>query len=572
MSGHDSVCTILVSPPIVSAPTEQSFIDKSPFGLKPDPATMSVQQKLENEDPLLKADALREIILNTVNGQPQPRMMMNVLKFCINTKDHNLKKLLLLYWEVVDKTNADGPNKGKLLPEMILVCNALRNDLQHPNEYIRGITLRFLCKIKHIPELLGPLIPALLECLKHRHSYVRKNAVLTVFEVFTSETSKDLIPDAPQLIEDFLSEESNISAKRNAFLALFHCDQARAIRYLATIIEQLPSMGESFQMVFLEVVRKVLITKTANSNQNLIARARPFYLRAVFSLLNSNSNTVSFEAASALLSLSSAPSAVRAAVSTLCQLLVIDSDNNVKLIILNKLDSLKHRHEKILQEKLMDLLRVLATPDMDIRRKALQNALQLLSNQNIEDVVAYLKKEIVKVDNSNDQSAPEYKKILVQTVYECAVKFPHVASSVVHLLMGFVGDERSDSALDVLLFVRDIVQEFPQLRTNVLLRLIESFDQIKSSIVYHAALWILGEFARDPETLPRAFEVIKNSIGQLPLTPESESKVEVKENKPEHHTTNVIVSKPVILADGMYLFFEKLLLNLYRNLCSTKRI
>ena len=55
-----------------------------------------------------------------------------------------VKKLLLIFWEVVPKTSGD----GKLLSEMILVCDAYRKDLQHPNEFIRGSTLRFLCKLK----------------------------------------------------------------------------------------------------------------------------------------------------------------------------------------------------------------------------------------------------------------------------------------------------------------------------------------------------------------------------------------------------------------------------------------
>lgn len=59
-------------------------------------------------------------------------------------QDHTIKKLLLLFWELVPKTTAD----GKLLQEMILVCDAYRKDLQHPNEFIRGATLRFLCKLK----------------------------------------------------------------------------------------------------------------------------------------------------------------------------------------------------------------------------------------------------------------------------------------------------------------------------------------------------------------------------------------------------------------------------------------
>jgi len=55
---------------------------------------------------------------------------------------------------VVPKYQEDPPGsandphyKRKLLPEMILVCNALRNDLIHPNEYVRGSMLRFLCKV-----------------------------------------------------------------------------------------------------------------------------------------------------------------------------------------------------------------------------------------------------------------------------------------------------------------------------------------------------------------------------------------------------------------------------------------
>lgn len=287
--------------------------------------------KLEGTDVLNKTDALKEIILSTISGQALPKLMMPVIKFCINTRDHVLKKLLLMYWEVVDKT---GP-KGNLLPEMILVCNALRNDLQHPNEYIRGITLRFLCKVKHV-EILDSLIPAIVACLPHRHSYVRKNAVIAIFQIFQS--FPHLIPDAPNFIEELLASESNAAVRRNAFLMLFHCDQKRAVRYVASIITQLESMGDSFQMVFLELARKV-----CRGNP----KVRPYYLRAVYFLLESSSNTVCFEAASTLLALSAAPSAVKSAIQTLARLLALESENNVKLIVLNRLVSLLDRHKSV---------------------------------------------------------------------------------------------------------------------------------------------------------------------------------------------------------------------------------
>jgi coatomer subunit beta len=102
-------------------------------------------------------------------------------------QDHVIKKLLLVYWEIVPKTSPD----GKLLHEMILVCDAYRKDLQHPNEFIRGSTLRFLCKLRE-PELLEPLMPAIRACLEHRHAYVRRNTVLAIFTIYKYEEGLDI--------------------------------------------------------------------------------------------------------------------------------------------------------------------------------------------------------------------------------------------------------------------------------------------------------------------------------------------------------------------------------------------
>jgi hypothetical protein len=72
--------------------------------------------------------------------------------------------------------------QSPLLPQ-ILICQNLRNNLQHPNEYIRGVTLRFLCRIKE-EEILEPLVPSILANLEHRHSYVRRNAVLAINSLY----------------------------------------------------------------------------------------------------------------------------------------------------------------------------------------------------------------------------------------------------------------------------------------------------------------------------------------------------------------------------------------------------
>eukprot|EP00965_Chrysotila_dentata_P243261 6205327-Pleurochrysis_carterae.AAC.1 len=60
---------------------------------------------------------MKTLISLQLNGEVMPKLLMTVIRFVVPSDDHKLKKLLLIYWEVVDKTGSD----GKLLPEMILV-------------------------------------------------------------------------------------------------------------------------------------------------------------------------------------------------------------------------------------------------------------------------------------------------------------------------------------------------------------------------------------------------------------------------------------------------------------------
>jgi coatomer subunit beta len=125
---------------------------------------------------------------------------------------------------------------------------------QHPNEYIRGATLRFLTKISKDAELLEPLIPTLRSCLEHRHSYVRKNAVFAVYTIYRS--FEHLIPDAPELIQTFLAAESDATCKRNAFVFLANMSVPKAVEYVLQVYDQIPGFDELLQMAIIELVRK----------------------------------------------------------------------------------------------------------------------------------------------------------------------------------------------------------------------------------------------------------------------------------------------------------------------------
>jgi len=488
---------------------------------KKDPPTLQdLKKTLEKGSREEKIEALKQVILMLLNGEQVPQLLMYIIRFVMPIDDHTVKKLLLLYFEIVDKTTPD----GKLLHEMILVCNALRNDLNHPNEYVRGSTLRFVSKLKE-PEILEPLLTSIKSNLEYKHAYVRRNAVLALYNVY--KNFDYLYPDAPELVYKLLLTEGDASCKRNAFIMLFNCAQDKAIQYLTDVLDQVAGMGEMLQFIVVELIRKVC-RSTPNE--------RPKYLRCLFTLLSSPSSAVQFEAAGTLIALSSAPTAVKAATSTYIDLLIKESDNNVKMVVLDKLTAIKQHHPKVLQDLLMNVLGALTSPNMDIRKKTLDIVLDLVSPKNVEDVVMFLKKEIQKTQSKEIEDAGDYRQLLIQSIHSCAVKYSDVASNIIHVLMDFVGDmSNSSSAVDVIIFVREVMESYPNLRPSLLKKLLENLPLIKSGKVFRGALWILGEYSSTTKDVDRAFTTLKENIGSLPFFTEEED--DVKDSKTEEKTT-----------------------------------
>lgn len=141
---------------------------------------------------------------------------------------------------------------------------------------------------------------------------------------------------------------------------------------------------------------------------------RTTFLKTIFQLLNSPSPAIMYEAASTLVSLSAAATAVRAAVQTYTSLLMSQSDNNVKLIVLERLAALRRHHPKVMQEALMDLLRSLQSPSLDVRQKVLDITLGLVTPRNIDELVGLLKKEVLRTQEGPMDNAAEYRSMLVK--------------------------------------------------------------------------------------------------------------------------------------------------------------
>lgn len=259
------------------------------------PTTQELKNGLEKGTDEIKLETLKKIILLTLNGQSQPQLLMPIIQYVLPNKNKHIKKLLHFYWEICPKYDEN----NKLKQEMILVCNAIRNDLQHPNEFIRGSTLRFLQKLTD-SELLEPLIPTVRSCLEHRHSYVRKNAVFAVWTIY--KQFDYLIPDAGELLQTFLAAESDSTCKRNAFVTLSDISPELALEYLYVLFDNVQSFDELMQLSIIELIRKDCTQDNPQKNQ---------YIRTIFELLEASSHSVKYEAATTLNALTDNPAAVK---------------------------------------------------------------------------------------------------------------------------------------------------------------------------------------------------------------------------------------------------------------------
>ena len=142
------------------------YVDQEPLT-----SYRSILKKISSKDIKEKKEGLQTILGSMVNDDHYPSdLMIQAIHNLTIVDDIEIKKLLFLFWEVIEKTNSN----GKIKDEFILVCNYLRKDLDSPNEYIVGRTLRLLTKLT-MPEILENLKSTVFDNLKHKHAYVRSN-------------------------------------------------------------------------------------------------------------------------------------------------------------------------------------------------------------------------------------------------------------------------------------------------------------------------------------------------------------------------------------------------------------
>ena len=380
----------------------------------------------------------------------------------------------------------------------------------------------------------------------YRHAYVRKNAVFALWSIH--KVSDHLAPDADELIYRFLYEENDSVCKRNAFVCLGDLNREAALQYIQDNISVIETLDPLIQLAFIEFIKKDSIQNPALKQQ---------YAQLMTEIIESSSNVVMYEAANTLTVLTSNPQSILLAGNKFVELATRESDNNVKIITLERINQLHKQHPGVLQDLSLEILRVLSSQDLDVKKKALDVTLQFITTRNVEDVVKLLKKELQSTALSNDDKNADYRQLLINAIHQLAIKFVEVAANVIDLLLDSIADLNTTAAYEVITFVKEVVEKFPDLRDAILRRLILALPHVKSGKVFRGALWVIGEYALEESLIQESWKYIRGSIGEVPIIA-SELKLKKRDDTEESQEEETEYDGkprrkgPVVLPDGTY--------------------
>lgn len=504
-----------------------------------------VQNKMTSKDINEKAEALRSILGSITNDDNYPdNLMISVIHHLTIVDDVRLKKLLFLFWEVIEKQHV---NTGKIREEFLLVCNSLRKDLTHPNEYVRGRTLRLLTKLPYV-EILESLKTVVFDNLNHNHFYVRNNALMCLIS-FVNNFGIDVLPDnIGERLKELILKDNDIATKRNAYLVLSKVDPKESYLITKELLQtnEVNDIGDLFALTIVENLKNLC---------TLIPKDKSKLIKLILDLSNHKSHSVLFEIGITLIQLSSNPNNIRNAVNILCNLLVEQKDNNTLIIILKKLMEIKNKYRDILEEQILSFAIILdANCSSELRKLLFELISDLIKESNITSVFEILVNDFNKIKNINDNpSTIEFKNMILMSLYKNIKKFPNVNKSYPIFLLErcLMYDSKNTFLDDQLSIFKDLFFMYSKTLGNEFInKIFHHFGDINSAEIVQTCVWMISEYADNLETLKKMFDLIMKNIGDLnfELLETNGLETQIKDVKTEKKT----ITKTVVLPDGTY--------------------
>jgi Adaptin N terminal region len=367
----------------------------------------------------------------------------------------------------------------------------------------------------------------------------------------TNNFGIDVLPESlKKTLREIIEKDSDITCKRNAYLALAKIDKMESFEVTKEILSNsdINEIGDLFILSMVENLRNLSLAFPLNKGR---------MLKILLDLSNHKSHSVLFEVANSLISLSSNPNIIKTAVGIFCNLLVEQKDNNILIIILKKLINIKSKYMDILEEQILSFAIILnTTSNSEIRKLLFDLIIELLRESNINQVFDVFVTDVNKLRGANESDANlQFKNMILDCMHKGLKRFPKTNSTYAIFLLEkcMLYDSKGTFINEQIIILKDLFFIFENLRKEFIRKIIINFDEISNCDVMQLIFWIFSEFIEDDlELLKKTYLIIMKNMGDLNFEAAvQEESLKKKENINQTQEKKVI-TKTIILPDGTY--------------------
>ncbi|KAK8891666.1 hypothetical protein M9Y10_028886 [Tritrichomonas musculus] len=419
---------------------------------------------MDRSNPMNQASALEQLVLLSYSETIPPHLLMPVVQYTATTSDHRVIKLLLIFLENCDTRDS----MGKMRPEFILITDAIRKLLLHPNEYIRGAALRFLYKVNDT-EILSQLMSPILTNLSHHNEYVRRHAAILVGR---------LARDIPQFTDDLsesIIEVFSTEADQRTLIAMLYSAYQGNPREAANLTINMNQ--------FFSTDMKLAILNVAIKTYRNFPQFRAKFLETVVDFCDDESVAVRLQSAFVLRQLSNSPAAIRATANAYCELLSTIVDENLRAFVVQELLEMIDDNRSLMAPFALEMAQGTNVTG-NLRTHLLNELVNLVTEENSAALVPL-------VASKEDISLEALKRLLL--------RFPAtVCSPIAEQIGNFVNDSEITIAEPSSVLLKDC--GIAGARKEAF-RIFASTLEISSfQAILSRAIWSVAEFCEDVNT------------------------------------------------------------------------
>ncbi|ETV95340.1 hypothetical protein H310_11234 [Aphanomyces invadans] len=388
---------------------------------------------------------------------------------------------------------------------LTLVTNSLKNDLNHANPFVVGLSLTAVGNIAS-PDMARDLITDIDKHLKSDNHFLRKKAALACIRVFRQ---------VPELVEDFVEPILDLLRSKNHAVLLTGVQLIIDLLLIDRAVH-----GEYFKGIVPALVRELrnLLSNNYTPEYDVSGIVDPFLQVNILSCLRllgqdneeaseamndvlaqvatntetskNAGNAILYECVSTIMSIQSESGLKVLAINILGRFL-LNRDNNIRYVALNTLSKVIADDAPAVQRHRNTIVDCLKDPDLSIRQRALELIYALVNESNIQALAREMLNYLVV-------SPIDQKPALCSRIADAVERYAptqrwHIDTLITMLSIAgsILPDEHISSSLIVL------IQKNPALHVYVVHKLFWALKEDMSQLALaHVGLWCIGEYGR----------------------------------------------------------------------------